>query len=293
MELRTLRYFVAIADHGGVTPASAAVRVAQPALSRQLRGLERELGTALFERGRGRLTLTAAGAALLPLARDLLYRAEGLRAEAHGLASGRLRHLRIAAPPTTITDVVAPFIAESRPDDPMPSVAAASPPELHHLLDRRAADLVLSPTAPPPHLDSRRIADFPIWLYVRPPEPEIPGDVVEIAALDPARLLVLPRHFAQRQLLERAAARAGLALDAVREVTSPEIAQALAAAGGGHAVVSDESRFGLRGVRIDTGGGILTMPVYAAWHPRHVAARQLAGTAERLTEFCASHFAQA
>ena len=93
MELRTLRYFVAVADHGSVTAASAAVRIAQPALSRQLRGLERDLGTTLFERGNGRLRLTAAGAALLPLARDVLTRADGLAAEAQVLASGQLRQL--------------------------------------------------------------------------------------------------------------------------------------------------------------------------------------------------------
>jgi DNA-binding transcriptional LysR family regulator len=290
VELRTLRYFVAIADSGGVTAAAAAVHVAQPALSRQLKGLERELGTALFDRGNGRLTLTAAGTAFLPLARELLSRVEEVSVQAQALASGRLAQLRIAAPSTTITDVVAPFIAQFRPTDPMPSVTAVPTAEVYRELDRGAADLVLSPATPPHHLASRPIADFPIWLQIRADGSRRPPRSVDIADLDPARLLLLPRPFVQRELLEEAAARAGLPLETAREVTSPEVAQALAAAGWGDAVVSDESRFGLHGVHILIDRAPLTMPIYAAWKRRHFAADQVSEFADRLVGFCADHF---
>ena len=72
MELRTLRYFVETADAGTVSAAADAVHVTQPALSRQLRQLERELGTNLFDRVGGRLLLSPVGRELLPLARDIL-----------------------------------------------------------------------------------------------------------------------------------------------------------------------------------------------------------------------------
>ena len=62
MELRTLRYFVETADTGTVSAAADAVHVTQPALSRQLRQLERELGTNLFDRVGGRLLLSPGGA---------------------------------------------------------------------------------------------------------------------------------------------------------------------------------------------------------------------------------------
>ncbi len=66
MELRTLGYFVAVADTGTVSAAAARVHITQPALSRQIRQLEHELGIDLFVRSSGRLTLSAAGRTFLP-----------------------------------------------------------------------------------------------------------------------------------------------------------------------------------------------------------------------------------
>jgi len=74
MELRHLRYFVTVAEELNVSRASARLRISQPAVSRQLRDLEQELGVALFHRGTSRLKLTPAGEAFLAHARDLLRR---------------------------------------------------------------------------------------------------------------------------------------------------------------------------------------------------------------------------
>ena len=65
VELRQLRYFVAVARHRHFTRAAEELFLAQPALSQQVRKLERELGVQLFDRGHHSVTLTAAGAALL------------------------------------------------------------------------------------------------------------------------------------------------------------------------------------------------------------------------------------
>lgn len=75
MELRHLRYFVTVAEELNVSRASARLRISQPAVSRQLRDLEAELGVQLFDRGNSRLKLTAAGEAFLAHARDVLRRA--------------------------------------------------------------------------------------------------------------------------------------------------------------------------------------------------------------------------
>lgn len=76
MELRHLRYFVAVADAGNVTKAAHQLRVAQPALSRQIRQLEDELGVGLFARGPRGVQLTTAGTAFLAEARALLAQSE-------------------------------------------------------------------------------------------------------------------------------------------------------------------------------------------------------------------------
>ncbi|MFD0683173.1 LysR family transcriptional regulator [Actinomadura fibrosa] len=93
MELRMLGYVVAIAEEGSISAAARRLRLTQPTLSRQLRDLERRLGTPLFERaGRG-LTPTAAGRALAARATAVLAEAEAaledVRLAAAGLA-GRI-----------------------------------------------------------------------------------------------------------------------------------------------------------------------------------------------------------
>jgi DNA-binding transcriptional LysR family regulator len=74
MELRHLRYFVTVAEELNVSRASARLRISQPAVSRQLRDLEEELGVELFSREKSKIKLTPAGEAFLAHARDLLRR---------------------------------------------------------------------------------------------------------------------------------------------------------------------------------------------------------------------------
>jgi DNA-binding transcriptional LysR family regulator len=76
MELRHLRYFVGVARELSFTKAARTLRVAQPALSRQIRQLEEEVGVTLMERNRGGVHLTDAGKAFLAEAQALLEQSE-------------------------------------------------------------------------------------------------------------------------------------------------------------------------------------------------------------------------
>ena len=93
MELRHLRYFVAVAEELNFTHAATRLRVAQPALSSQIKDLESELETQLFERGRTGVQLTRAGKVFYQRARNILAQATEAAHEARtaaGLITGRL-----------------------------------------------------------------------------------------------------------------------------------------------------------------------------------------------------------
>jgi len=95
MDLRRLRYFVAVAEERSVGRAAVRLRMAQPPLSVQIRKLESEVGTPLFRRGARGMELTAAGRALLLRAREALaLTAEGFEA-ARAVAAGRRGRLSV------------------------------------------------------------------------------------------------------------------------------------------------------------------------------------------------------
>ncbi|MGW1606488.1 LysR family transcriptional regulator [Streptomyces eurythermus] len=115
MELRHLRYFVAVAEELHFGRAAQRLHVAQPGLSQQIKALERELAVELFTRNRRGVTLTDAGTALLPAAKDILARAAAAMelARHHGTGqAGRLTlSLTRSAPRGVVTELVDSFRA--------------------------------------------------------------------------------------------------------------------------------------------------------------------------------------
>lgn len=89
LDLRKVRYFVAVAEHLSFGRAAQALHIAQPVLFRQIRSLEHELKVSLFERDRRATRLTPAGEALLDEARALLSAAEAVRRRVHDTAVGQ------------------------------------------------------------------------------------------------------------------------------------------------------------------------------------------------------------
>jgi DNA-binding transcriptional LysR family regulator len=118
MQLQQLAYFAAVAQLRHFSRAAESVHVAQPSLSKQIRALEREIGTPLFSRARGNITLTPAGETLLPLARRILADVDSARAqlqELTGLARGRLR---LGATPSLCTVLLPDALRRYRDEFP-------------------------------------------------------------------------------------------------------------------------------------------------------------------------------
>lgn len=291
MELRTLRYFVAVANLGSVTAAAASVPMTQPSMSRQIRDLERELQLELFDRREGRLRLTAAGLQYLPVAQRLLAHADEAVEAAQTIAAGRLQHLTIAAPGTTLTDVIAPFLATLSHDDPMPAVWEEVPTTVYATL-ARGADLAIGTAPPQPPLVGRALADLPVWAYVPRTHPWADREAVELSDLLGETLLLQTRDFHPRRALDQAVSAVGLGWRDIHEFATAEVAQAVAASGRGIAVVSDDPRFGLRPLAIVGPHGRIRIHLYAAWERHHHGAAAIGGIARRLAEFCVQRYGE-
>src|SRR3954465_12386090 len=106
MELRHLRYFVAVAGELHFRRAAERLYVAQPAVSEQIRKLEGELGVRLFERTPRNVSLTDAAAAMRVEARGALRPADVARSAAVAAGEETTERLRIGYPPGTLPDPV-------------------------------------------------------------------------------------------------------------------------------------------------------------------------------------------
>ncbi|HTQ49944.1 MAG TPA: LysR substrate-binding domain-containing protein [Candidatus Acidoferrales bacterium] len=106
MELRHLRYFVAVAEEQNVTRAAARLHVSQPPLSRQIRDLEDELGIALFDRDANAVRLTEAGRVFLTEARIILRRTEDAAEMAKDVAGGKRGVIHVGYAPSLTVELL-------------------------------------------------------------------------------------------------------------------------------------------------------------------------------------------
>src|SRR3954471_10491905 len=106
MELRHLRYFVAVAEEENITRAAARLHVSQPPLSRQLRDLEEELGVELFTRTAKALRLTEPGRIFLNEAQAALLRVEEAVAAVRAAASGERGKIQVGYAPSLTVELL-------------------------------------------------------------------------------------------------------------------------------------------------------------------------------------------
>jgi DNA-binding transcriptional LysR family regulator len=143
MELRHLRYFVAVAEQLSFTAAAERLGVSQPPLSQQIRDLEAELRTDLFVRSSRRVALTEAGTAFLEQARAILAQVRQAADEARAIGSGRTGRLTIGLTGSILTGPLGHLIRRFREDHPEVDIRLHEmPPEAQQAaLHARRTDL--------------------------------------------------------------------------------------------------------------------------------------------------------
>ncbi len=234
MNLEQLRGFAEIARTGHFTRAAEHLHLAQPSLSRQIAGLESELGVRLFHRVRGNVALTVAGERLLPIARRMLADAEAARsemAELVGLSRGRIR---LGATQTLCTSLVAEVLAEFRARYPGIDVEILErgSRSLLEALVEGALDLALIVTSVSsgaaravlerePILSERLV----VVSAAAEPDPFAPGEAVELAELAAVPQIAFPENYDLRVAMDTAFAAEGL--DPIVAVSGAEMDAAL------------------------------------------------------------------
>lgn len=243
MELRHLRYLVAVAEHGTVTAAASALHVAQPGVSAQLRQLERELGEPLLERGPRAVVPTEAGRAVLPHARAALAAVEGMRdavAGLRGLLRGRVAvGMASSLPETAFADGVGAFAAEH--PGVVVELREGTGEELAGDLRAGRLDVVVAGFAgdPPDGLDGRVLADERLVVAVAADDPVAGRERVALADLSGRPLICLPRGHGLRAVLDGALAEHGMDTRVAFEAGAMSLLLRLAGRGAGVAVVPE------------------------------------------------------
>jgi DNA-binding transcriptional LysR family regulator len=189
VDLRLVRYFVAVADHQHFGRAATALRVAQPSLSRQIRRLEQQLGARLLDRTPQGTRLTEAGEVFLPAAKALLRSAA--RAAAQTRAAAQPSRITIGY---TMGVIVTPAVLEMRREHPDADV------QVMHVAWDQARNALL---------DNRVDA-----LVTRLP---FPTDQLHVTVLyDEPRVLVVPRY-------HRLAGKESITLDDIADEPMPRV----------------------------------------------------------------------
>lgn len=284
MELRVLRYFLAIVDTGSAVAAAEALNTSQPSLSRQIRQLEAELGVELFERGRGRLQPTTEGRRLVPLARDITTRADDIARVAG--ESVTAAPLTVVAPLTFLEEVLAPFLAEAEAAGAVAYPREVPPSDVVRVLEAGEADLAVSSWPVPDRFATRMLTRPPLWAYVPPTHRLARRRAVEVSELAHEPLIVLEHEHGTRRLFDEAVMDAGVAYEPHLVTNLPVIAMALAAAGHGIAVVTDEPRFGLHQLAVRVRRTPLRLSMLAAWDPKRYSAPAVERFVEVFAAYC-------
>jgi len=176
MELRHLRTFLAVAEALSFNKAATQLRIAQPALSRQVQDLEEEIGVDLLKRSPRGVTLTAEGKLFLEEARDLLRRADESVQNVRALARGEYGELHIGYAPTPTVEILPPALATFQKTVPAVKVLLHDMSSDEIVDGLRNGGLQLAVTAWPvaefhPEVEFESLKTYPLCAVLPPTHP--------------------------------------------------------------------------------------------------------------------------
>lgn len=263
MNLRDLKYFIALAETRHFGRAAGRSFVSQPTLSGQIKKLEDELGVALFERTKKSVTVTPLGLALLPHARRAVEEADALAQLARASHDPLAGPLRLGVIPTLSPYLTPLVLAPLKLKHPQLKLVLTEEITDHLIerLRRHEVDAVLLATpVEGPEFSARALFDEPFWLAIPRKHPLYTKDTIARRDLDGLELLLLAEgHCLAEQAAEvcRLAARKESGAPADLRAASLETLLQLVGAGMGATLVP---ALALRSPAM-TGAGVVTRPL--------------------------------
>jgi DNA-binding transcriptional LysR family regulator len=294
MDLKRLRTFVTVAEHGTVSKAAEVLCITQPALSRRISALEQDLGFELFARVGRRVQLTVRGDQLLGDCRALLAQAVSLEERTHELRRGEIRGLKVAATARMIEGVLATFLHRYAQHVPGVGLALLEADASQHsqMLHSGEVDLAINVVSLE-QVDDQRFASY--WLprfHIAAAFPRSRSveatDAIDIRQLVEYPLLLPNSSFVTRKLFDAACRLAGLTAKPWMESAAAHTLLALAKAGHGVAIVPSSvhsDRRAFRSLRVTHRRQPLRIPVAVLWD----RCRTLPRHAEAFAELLATH----
>jgi DNA-binding transcriptional LysR family regulator len=271
MELRHLRYFIAVAEHLHFARAAEALVTAQPSLSRQIIQLEDELGVKLFERSKRRVALTSAGEIFLDDARRVIQAVDSSIRHVRESADGTRGQLRIAFVSGAMMMKLPAVLREYRQRYPQVEVVPHAMPYPEHIAALRGGqiDLAWSIAIPDPDIASQ-VVRRDAFLVVLPDDHALAErEVIDLEELRGESLVVIARTIspvlyddAMEQCLANAVRPAQ-----IHEAFEEESVLGLVAGGFGFALVPFAwSRIGVPGVAFRRTSVDHTLVESLIWH---------------------------
>jgi LysR family transcriptional regulator, carnitine catabolism transcriptional activator len=206
MDLRRLRMFLAVADHGGFTRAARATFVSQPALSLAVKEMEGELGADLFYRLGRQVTLTPAGAALVGPARQALRDLDTARAAVAKVVGLRGGSLDVCCLPTLAADPMARILgtfSRRYPEIVIELAAPDDPADLVNLLRSGRSEVGLTEAAMAGDLEHETLIDQTL-VVVLPPGTKPLRQQLRLDRLGDVAWVTTPKGTSTRRLLDEA-----------------------------------------------------------------------------------------
>lgn len=249
MDLRCLRYFIAVVEAGSLSRAAGSLYIAQPALTAQIKKLESELGAQLLERSHAGVTPTQAGVQLYQDAQRLLSDAAAMRERIQRLPQGPEGSVTVAVPFLLASLLMGPLLAHLKETYPRIRVFVLDDLSLmvrKAMLDRRADIGILVDTPQVEGLVGRPLARESMYLCGHDPNGRVRALLqrplasaptarpdIDFAAAAAQPLVLQSRRYAIRKQVEDVAAQRGTPLNIVHEHDSARVIRSLYACGAG------------------------------------------------------------